>query len=98
MPARHDQYLVGLGHVAGGSHRPRNLGPGSEYTMLHHGLTIQVPRLSTKRSPVHNLPQKAVDNHNNVFSSLERLAELKKKGIITDKEFKMQKQKLLERI
>jgi hypothetical protein len=34
----------------------------------------------------------------NVFDKLERLAQLRERGLITDEEFKLQKQKLLERL
>ncbi len=68
------------------------------YTMLHHGLTVQVPKASSQCAVSATSFHNATNTEHDVFQSLEKLAELKKKGIINGKEFQVQKQKLLERI
>jgi hypothetical protein len=41
--------------------------------------------------------QAPAESTDDIYSELERLAELKDKGVITDAEFEVQKHKLLER-
>ena len=68
------------------------------YTMLHHGLSVQVPKASSPRRAVSSSHQDTRSTDHDIFHSLEKLAELKKKGVINSKEFQAQKEKLLERI
>jgi hypothetical protein len=42
-------------------------------------------------------PEPAAESTDDVYNELERLADLKAKGVITDAEFEVQKHKLLER-
>jgi hypothetical protein len=42
-------------------------------------------------------PPEATESTEDVYTQLERLADLKAKGVITDAEFEVQKHKLLER-
>jgi hypothetical protein len=42
-------------------------------------------------------PEAATESTDDVYNELERLAELKDKGVLTDAEFEVQKAKLLER-
>ena len=42
-------------------------------------------------------PEAAAPSTDEVYTELERLAELKDKGVLTDAEFEVQKAKLLER-
>lgn len=50
------------------------------------------------RQYVDNLERERKQESESVFDKLEKLASLKERGLITDEEFKLQKQKLLERL
>jgi hypothetical protein len=42
-------------------------------------------------------PEAAAESTDDIYTELERLSELKDKGVLTDAEFEVQKHKLLER-
>jgi hypothetical protein len=50
---------------------------------------------ATEEAPAE--PEAAAPGTDDVYNELERLAELKDKGVLTDAEFEVQKAKLLER-
>ena len=68
------------------------------YTLLHHGLSVQVPQRGARHITPDPIYQHATGANADIFESLEKLAELKEKGIINEKEFQAQKQKLLQRL
>jgi diacylglycerol kinase (ATP) len=69
-----------------------------EYTLLHHALHVQVHEKAFERMKHTKEPQGAPTSADYVFETIEKLAQLKENGVITDEEFRTQKRKLLERL
>lgn len=66
-----------------------------EYTLLPHALNVQ---LYEKAFEIEKLQKQAKTSSGNLFATLEKLAQLKEKGIINEEEFKTQKRKFMERL
>jgi diacylglycerol kinase (ATP) len=69
-----------------------------EYTLLHHALQVQVPEKAFERMNSPKESQSVPTSVDYVLETVEKLAQLKEKGVITEEEFSAQKQKLLERL
>lgn len=71
-----------------------------EYRLLPKALHVQVPRNAFEPS-AHRPTRTAAlppSDHDVILATIEQLATLNEKGILTDDEFQAQKQKLLERL
>jgi YegS/Rv2252/BmrU family lipid kinase len=82
-------------HVDG---EPFMAGEVLEYTLLPHALNVRVYEKTFKGVKSKKEQKPPEMSSNDVLDTLERLAQLKEKGIITEEEFKVQKKKLLERL
>jgi diacylglycerol kinase (ATP) len=82
-------------HVDG---EPFIAGEFLEYTLLPHALHVQVYEKAFEKMKRRKGRKVSITSADYVFDTLEKLACLKEKGIITEEEFKAQKQKLLARL
>jgi hypothetical protein len=67
---------------------------GTAYAVGKHVQGGRDADASAQEAPPEAAPAESTDD---VYTELERLAELKDKGVLTDAEFEVQKHKLLER-
>ena len=58
----------------------------------------EVPQTDTSSAPSSPAPHKTAAGETDVFTMIERLAELKQKGILTEEEFVAKKTELLSRL
>lgn len=70
-----------------------------EYTLLPRRLHVQVPEKAFGRMRDENREKSEKEiSTDTILKTLEKLAELKDKGVLTEEEFQTQKQKLLDRL
>ncbi len=73
-----------------------------EYRLLPQALHVQVQRRALEQRTTPQAPHRAAVlppcDHEVILTTIEHLSKLKDKGILTEKEFQTQKQKLLERL
>lgn len=71
-----------------------------EYSLLPQTLHVQVQKKSFERISYARQARSVLQScdHDVILATIENLAKLKDKGILTEKEFQTQKQKLLERL
>lgn len=60
--------------------------------------SMAVPEPDTNSAPSARVPPKTAAHETDVFTMLERLAELKQKGVLTEEEFVTKKAELLGRL
>lgn len=82
-------------HVDG---EPFIAGEVLEYTLLPQALQVQVYEETFEKMKYEKGQKIPVTSPDEVLETLEKLAQLKDKGIITEEEFKEQKRKLLNRL
>lgn len=70
-----------------------------EYTLLPQALHVQVPEKAFKRVRYESREKSERETSaDEILETIEKLAQLKDKGILTEEEFQGQKQKLLDRL